>query len=174
MPRKGLIMVHTGNGKGKTTAALGLACRALGHNLPVSIVQFIKGTWKYGELKAVQRFDGLLEIHATGNGFTWKSKDPEADRQAAQEAWEMAKSLISEGNKHLVVLDEITYPINYGMIDEADVLETLRTKPEALHVLITGRNAPQALVDMADLVTEMRDVKHHYKSGVRAQKGIEY
>ena len=174
MQTKGLLMVHTGYGKGKTTAALGLAFRALGHGLPVCIIQFIKGTWKYGELVSAKRFADLLEFHVAGEGFTWKSKDIERDRQAAREGWELARAKIEEGLHHLVILDEFTYALNYGMVDEGEVIAFLRQKPEALHVLMTGRNAPAALVEIADLVTEMRVTKHPFKSGVKAQKGIEF
>jgi cob(I)alamin adenosyltransferase len=174
MQTKGLIMVNTGNGKGKTTAALGLAFRALGHGLPVCIIQFIKGKWKYGELNSAKRFEDLLEFHVVGQGFTWKSGDPEGDRRAAQEGWKLARSIIEEGRHHLVVLDEFTYTLNYGMVDEEEAIAFLRRKPEALHVLITGRNAPASLLDIADLVTEMREVKHHLKAGIKAQKGIEF
>jgi len=174
MNPKGLIMVHTGRGKGKTTAGLGLALRALGHGLPVCIIQFIKGTWEYGELFSAKRFSDLLEFHVAGLGFTWKSKDEERDRQAAREGWRLAKTRIEGGSHHLVILDEFTYPLNYGMVDAQEALDFLRRKPERLHVLITGRNASPALVEIADLVTEMREVKHPYKSGVHAQKGIEF
>lgn len=174
MSAKGLIMVHTGHGKGKTTAALGLAFRALGHGLPVCIIQFIKGTWKYGELYSAKRFADLLEFHVVGEGFTWKSRDEERDRQAAREGWRLAKARIEEGSHHLVVLDEFTFALNYGMVDVDEALDSLRRKPEKLHVLITGRDAPAALVEIADLVTEMREVKHPYKSGIKAQKGIEF
>jgi len=167
-------MVHTGHGKGKTTAALGLAFRALGHRLPVCIIQFIKGTWKYGELTAAERFGDLLEFHVAGKGFIWKSKDPASDRQAAREGWELARSRIAAGKHHLIILDEFTYALKYGMVDEEEVLAVLRHKPEALHVLITGRDAPPALIELADLVTEMRAVKHPLKAGIKAQKGIEF
>ncbi|MGO9556537.1 MAG: cob(I)yrinic acid a,c-diamide adenosyltransferase [Syntrophobacteraceae bacterium] len=174
MQTKGLIMVHMGHGKGKTTAALGLAFRALGHGLPVCIIQFIKGTWKYGELYSAKRFDDLLEFHVEGEGFTWRSKDIERDRQAARQGWELAKAKIEEGFHHLVILDEFTYVLNYGMVDEGEVIACLRQKPKGLHVLVTGRNAPAALVDIADLVTDMREMKHPFKSGVQAQKGVEF
>jgi len=174
MQTKGLIMVHTGYGKGKTTAALGLAFRALGHGSPVCIIQFIKGTWKYGELYSAKRFDDLLEFHVAGEGFTWKSKDIERDRRAAMEGWELARAKIQEGLHHLVILDEFTYALNYRMVDEGEVIASLRQKPKGLHVLVTGRDASAALVDIADLVTEMRDMKHPFKSGVQAQKGIEF
>jgi cob(I)alamin adenosyltransferase len=174
MAKKGLLMIHTGNGKGKTTAALGLAFRALGHDLPVCVIQFIKGSWKYGELKSAERFKDLLEMHVVGEGFTWESKDLDKDRQAALQGWELAKSLIVRARHYLIILDEFTYAINYGMVNEEDALETLRTRPEGLHVLVTGRDAPERLLEMADLVTEMREIKHPYNVGIKAQKGIEW
>ena len=174
MTKKGLLMVNTGHGKGKTTAALGLAFRALGHDLPVCIIQFIKGHWKYGELKSAKRFEGLLDFHVTGEGFTWKSKDLEKDRKAAKLGWEVAKSVIAAGRHYLVILDELTWLLKYDMVDEQEVLDVLRSRPEGLHVLVTGRDAPAALIELADLVTEMRDVKHPYHAGVKAQKGIEW
>lgn len=172
--RKGLLMVHTGYGKGKTTAALGLAFRALGHQLPVCIIQFIKGSWEYGELRSAARFEGLLDLHVVGEGFTWKSKDLDRDRKAARDGWALAKSAIETDRYHLVILDEFTYAIKYGMVDEGEALEAFSSRPEGLHVLVTGRDAPASLIEMADLVTEMREVKHHYKAGVMAQKGIEW
>lgn len=174
MAKKGLLMVHTGNGKGKTTAALGLAFRALGHQLPVCIIQFIKGNWKYGELKTAGQFKGLLDFHVVGEGFTWKSKDLDKDRQAAQEGWNLAKSVIAAGCHHIVILDEFTYVINYRMVDEGEVIDALRDRPEGAHVLVTGRDAPARLIEIADLVTEMREVKHPYKAGIKAQKGVEW
>ncbi len=174
MATQGLIMVNTGNGKGKTTAALGLAFRALGHNLPVCIIQFIKGTWKYGEMTLAERFVDLLEFHVMGKGFTWESKDPEQDCLAAREGWELAKERITAGVHHLLILDEFTYAIKLGMVDEAEVLDALRHKPADMHILITGRGASPALLELADLVTEMHEVKHPYHAGVKAQKGIEY
>jgi cob(I)alamin adenosyltransferase len=174
MKTKGLIMVHTGWGKGKTTAALGLAFRALGHGLPVCIIQFIKGTWKYGELYSAKRFSDLLEFHVAGKGFTWKSDDIERDRQAARKGWELARVKIEAGQHHLVILDEFTYALNYGMVNEDEVIAILQRKPAGLHVLVTGRDAPAGLMNIADLVTEMREMKHPYKSGVQAQKGVEF
>ncbi len=174
MPAKGLIMVNTGHGKGKTTAALGMAFRALGHGLPVCVIQFIKGTWKYGELCSAERFSDLLEIHVMGEGFTWKSEDLERDRQAARNGWEFARGVIEAGRHHLVILDEFTYVLKYGMVEEEAALAVLRRKPDTLHVLVTGRDAPAGLIEIADLVTEMREVKHPFKEGVKAQKGIEF
>ncbi len=174
MANKGLLMVHTGNGKGKTTAALGLAFRAMGHGLKVCVIQFIKGSWKYGELISAERFKDLLEVHVTGHGFTWKSDDLDKDRQAARDGWNLAKSIIAAGRHHLVILDEFTYVINYGMLSEDEALEVLRNRPGNLNVLVTGRDAPKRLMETADLVTEMCEVKHPYNSGVKARKGIEW
>jgi cob(I)alamin adenosyltransferase len=174
MTRKGLLMVYTGNGKGKTTAALGLAFRALGHDFPVCLIQFIKGDWKYGELKSAEQFKDLLDFHVAGVGFTWKSKDLDKDRKAAQDGWSLAKSVIAAGRHRLIILDEFTYAINYGMVNEEESLEVLHNRPKGLHVLVTGRDAPKGLVEIADLVTEMNEVKHPYKAGIQAQKGIEW
>jgi len=174
MSAKGLIMVHTGYGKGKTTAALGLAFRALGHELPVCIIQFVKGTWKYGELYSAKRFAELLEFYVVGKGFIRNSNNNERHRQAAIEGWKLARKKIEQGLHHLVILDEFTYAMNFGMVDVDEVVDSLQRKPEKLHVLVTGRDAPPALVDIADLVTEMREMKHPFKSGVQAQKGIEF
>jgi cob(I)alamin adenosyltransferase len=172
--KKGLLIVHTGHGKGKTTAALGMALRTLGHNLPVCIIQFIKGTWKYGELVSLKRFEDLLDIHVMGKGFTWKSIDLEKDREYACKGWEMAKSIITANKHHLVILDELTYLITYKMIDEDDVIDCLKNKPKDLHVIVTGRDASEKLIDIADLVTEMCVIKHPLKDGIKAQKGIEF
>jgi cob(I)alamin adenosyltransferase len=171
---KGLLIVNTGQGKGKTTAAMGLAFRALGHGMRVCVIQFIKGKWKSGELEAAQRFGDLLEIHVLGRGFTWDSENLAEDTRIAQEAWQFAKQTLSEGRHDVVVLDELTYLIKYGMVDEGEVLRTLASRPEAMHVVVTGRDAPTGLVKAADLVTEMLAIKHPYGEGVKAQKGIEY
>ena len=174
MSAKGLIMVHTGYGKGKTTAALGLAFRALGHGLPVCIIQFVKGTWKYGELYSARRFSDLLEFHVVGKGFIRNSKNQDSHQEAAAGGWELARKIIGQGHHHLVILDEFTYALNFGMVDLKEVIDSLQRKPEKLHVLVTGRDAPPALMEIADLVTEMRETKHPFKSGVQAQKGIEF
>lgn len=174
MAKKGLLMVHTGNGKGKTTAALGLVFRAMGHNLPVSVVQFIKGAGNYGELRSAERFKDLAEFHIVGEGFTWESQDLNKDRQAAINGWNLAKSIIAAHRHHIVVLDEFTYALNYDMVNKEDVMETLRNKPEGLNIVVTGRDAPQWLVEMADLVTEMQEVKHPFRAGIKASKGIEW
>jgi cob(I)alamin adenosyltransferase len=174
MAKKGLLMVHTGNGKGKTTAALGLAFRAMGHGLPVCVVQFIKGGGNYGELRSAERFKDLAEFHVVGEGFTWESEDIDKDRQAAVKGWNLAKSMIAAGRHHLIILDEFTYAINYGMVSEGDALEGLLKRPEGLHIVVTGRDAPEWLIQVADLVTEMREIRHPYNSGVKARKGIEW
>jgi len=172
--KKGLLLVFTGNGKGKTTSALGLSIRAAGNDIAVCFIQFIKGSWKYGELEAMKRFDDLIEFTVMGRGFTWKSDDLEKDKALAREAWEKAKEAIANGRYGIVVLDEFTYLLKYEMIDLGEVIEVLKNKPEKLHVVITGRYAAQEIIDLADLVTEMNPVKHPYQDGVKAQKGIEF
>jgi cob(I)alamin adenosyltransferase len=174
MSKKGLLMVHTGNGKGKTTAALGLAFRAMGHNLPVCVIQFIKGNGNYGELRSAERFKDLIEFHVVGKGFTWESEDIDKDRKAAVDGWNLAKSIIAEGRHYLVILDEFTYAVNYGMVNEEDALKTFGGRPDELNIVVTGRDAPERLVEMADLVTEMREVRHPFASGIKARRGIEW
>jgi len=171
--KKDLIVLYTGNGKGKTTAALGMVTRALGNGWPVAVVQFIKGKWKTGEGKF---FEALPEVdfHVVGRGFTWESEDLAKDRATAQEGWEKARSLIESGEYSLVVLDELTYPIQYEFIDLEAVLEVLRERPKGVNVVITGRDASKALVEVSDLVTEMREVKHPFQEGVPAQRGIDF
>jgi 5,6-dimethylbenzimidazole synthase len=169
----GLVVLYTGNGKGKTTAALGLMLRALGRELPMAVVQFIKGKWKTGERLFAE---GLpqVEFLVMGRGFTWESEDLDRDKQAAAAAWEKARAMILSGKYFAVILDEITYAIHYGFIELADVLQTVRDRPANVHVVITGRNAPQELIDCADLVTEMRSVKHPFDKGLTAQVGIDF
>jgi cob(I)alamin adenosyltransferase len=174
MPRKGLIIVHTGNGKGKTTAALGTAFRALGYGWRVLMVQFIKGNWHYGELDAAKRFEGLFEIRPMGEGFTWDTKNPERDREKAHEAWEFGKSEALSGKWDLVIFDEINYVITYNYLEVEKVVDFLKNKPRELHVILTGRDAHEKIVEAADLVTEMREIKHPFKKGIKAQKGIEF
>lgn len=172
--RKGLLLVFTGNGKGKTTSALGLSIRAAGNRMPVCFIQFIKGSWTYGELDALKRFEDIIDFHVMGRGFTWKSDDMEKDRELARSAWEKAKEAIACGRYGMVVLDEFTYLLKYGMLEKDEVLEVLKNKPEDLHVVITGRDALPEIIELADLVTEMQPVKHHFTEGVKAQKGIEF
>ena len=170
----GLIAVFTGNGKGKTTASLGLAFRALGHEHRVCIIQFIKGSWKYGEMEAAKKFAPLLDFHVMGRGFTWKSDDLEKDKKVALEAWAFARKVIEENHYSMVILDELTYLPHYKMIDEQEILSVLQNKPEEQHIIITGRYASPKLIELADLVTEMVEIKHPYQSGVKAQKGFEF
>ncbi|MBM9616135.1 cob(I)yrinic acid a,c-diamide adenosyltransferase [Desulfobulbus rhabdoformis] len=171
---KGLLMVMTGEGKGKTTSALGMALRTAGHGLRVCFIQFIKGSWRYGELEAIKRFDDLIDFHVMGRGFTWKSENLEEDARLAREGWSKACGAIESGRYHLVVLDEFTYLLHYNMLELPACLEFLKEHCPQQHVLITGRYAPDALMAAADLVTEMRVIKHPLKSGVKAQKGIEF
>ncbi len=175
--RKGLIIVHTGPGKGKTTAALGIALRAVGQGLKVVMVQFIKGSWHYGELDAAQMLGKeRFQILPMGRGFVKigaEKPDPE-DVRLVEAAWQFASEKIRSGSYDLVILDEINYAISYQMLRAETVVETLSQKPEMVHVILTGRNAHPSLVELADLVTEMREVKHPYQKGILAQRGIEY
>lgn len=172
--RKGLMMVFTGNGKGKTTAALGLTLRALGHEQRVCFIQFIKGSWQYGELQSVKKFSDLLDFHVMGRGFTWKSDDLEKDIAVARKAWDFSRTIIAENRHQLVVLDELTYLINYNMVEEQEIIDVLTGRDSAMHVVVTGRGAGEKLIHAADLVTEMREIRHPYHKGVKAQKGIEF
>lgn len=172
--QKGLLIVNTGDGKGKTTAALGLAMRAAGHGKKVCFIQFIKGSWVYGELKAVEKFADTIDFHVMGRGFTWKSDNLAKDRALAQQAWDFAQSAIAGGQYQMVVLDEFTYLLIYRMVELEPVIKALTARPADLHVVVTGRGAPPELIAAADLVTEMRPVKHPLKAGVKAQKGIEF
>ena len=174
--RRGLIIVNTGSGKGKTTAAMGTALRAVGQGMKVLMLQFLKGSWHYGELDAVKAFGDNFVMKQMGRGFVkvgGAETDPE-DVRMVNEAWNEAKDAIMSGKWDLVVLDEINYAIGYGMLDPEVVAQTLREKPEMVHVILTGRNAHPTIVDLADTVTEMRQVKHAYEKGVEAQRGIEY
>jgi cob(I)alamin adenosyltransferase len=174
--RKGLILIHTGPGKGKTTAAMGTALRAVGNGMKVLMLQFLKGSWHYGELDAVAAFGENFVIRQMGRGFVkigGAETDPE-DVRLVEAAWEEAQAAIESGEWDMVILDEINYAISYGMLDPARVAETLRNKPEMVNVILTGRNAHPILVELADTVTEMREVKHAYQKGILAQRGIEY
>ena len=178
METKGLIMVHTGDGKGKTTAALGLALRAWGSGLRVMILQFIKGGWKYGELEAIAKLgeiNGRIEIRPMGLGLMSKS---EAEKQqhieAAHKAMLEAEKIITSGEYDLVILDEINYAVKFGLIEIDDVLDLLDKKPAQEHILLTGRDAQPKLIDRADLVTEMKLIKHPFQKGIKAQRGIEF
>ncbi len=174
--RKGLILINTGPGKGKTTAALGTALRAVGCGMKVLMLQFLKGSWHYGELDAVEVFGENFVLKQMGRGFVkigGAETDPE-DIRMVEAAWAEAREAIYSGEWDLVVLDEINYAISYKMLDPAIVAEALKGKPEMVHVILTGRNAHPLLVELADTVTEMREVKHAYQKGVLAQRGIEY
>jgi len=171
---KGVLAVHTGPGKGKSTAAFGLALRALGHGKRVVVVQFIKGAWITGERAALERFDDLLEWHTMGEGFTWETQDRSRDVAACERAWEVAKAALARDDVGLVVLDELNIALRYDYLPLEQVLADLKSRPAMQHVVITGRNAKPALVEAADLVTEMTLVKHHFSAGVKAQAGFEF
>ncbi|MFP4035102.1 MAG: cob(I)yrinic acid a,c-diamide adenosyltransferase [Desulfovermiculus sp.] len=172
--KKGLVMVFTGNGKGKTTSALGMTLRSAGHGLRTCFIQFIKGSWKYGELEAMNTFGDLIDFHVMGRGFTWKSEDMDKDIQTARQGWEFALEAMHSSTYHVLVLDEFTYLMTLKMLGVQEVLNALSRKPEDLHVLITGRDAPRELINHADLVTTMQAVKHPYQAGIQAQKGVEF
>ncbi len=171
---KGLLMVHTGSGKGKTTAAFGLAMRMLGRGRRVGVVQFIKGAWSTGERAAFKRFPELVEWRTMGEGFTWETQDRARDVGAARRAWDCALEMMRTPDLGLLVLDELNIALRYDYLDEAAVLAGLAARPEALHVVVTGRNARAGLIAAADLVTEMTLVKHHFAAGVKAQEGVEF
>lgn len=174
MPRRGRILVNTGDGKGKTTAALGTAFRAAGHGQNVAIVQFMKGKWTYGEIFAIQRFPNIF-LARNGTGFTWLKDGLDEDRDLAATAWELCKELAASHDYDLLVMDELNYVLDYGFLDVDDVVRFLQSeKPEELSVIITGRRAKQEIIDAADTVTEMQVVKHAFRTGTRAQKGIEF
>ena len=171
---KGLLIVHTGTGKGKSTAAFGLALRMLGRGRRVGVVQFIKGAWHTAERDTLATFGDLVSWHAMGEGFTWETQDRARDVAAAERAWEKAQELIADPSFSLVVLDELNIALRYDYLDLNRVLETLAARRPDLHVVVTGRNAKPELVEAADLVTEMTLVKHHFAAGVKAQEGIEF
>ncbi len=173
--RRGLIIVNTGNGKGKTTAALGTAFRAAGQGFNIMIIQFIKGSWKYGELEAAKKFDNLT-ITPMGKGFIkLGAAEPEAaDCRLAEETWSACEQAILSGDYDLVVCDEVNYALSYKLLPVQRVIETLQKRPSYVHVILTGRDAPPEIVELADLVTEMREIKHPYQTGISAQRGIEF
>lgn len=148
--------------------------RALGHGFRVCVIQFIKGVKASGEILAVKRFEDLLDVHVMGRGFTWTSKNLELDKKIAAEAWHLAHNALCSDDYKLVVLDELTYLIKYGFVDMTEIVEGLQRRREDLHVVVTGRDAPQALIDAADLVTDMREIKHPFKQGIKAQRGVEF
>lgn len=174
--RQGLLIIHTGSGKGKTTAALGTAMRAAGNGMRVLVLQFLKGSWHYGELDAAEKFGGDLQIRQMGRGFVkvgGAETDPE-DLRLVQEAWQESVRAMMSGEWDLLVLDEINYVIGYGMLEAEAVAAALKDRPVMLHVILTGRSAHPLLVELADTVTEMREVKHAYSRGILAQRGIEF
>jgi cob(I)alamin adenosyltransferase len=171
---KGLLIVHTGPGKGKSTAAFGLALRALGHGWKIGVVQFGKGAWQSGERKALERFSDLVSWHTLGEGFTWETQDRARDVAAAERAWDKAKALMADPAIHLLVLDELNIALRYEHLPLDEVVAALGARRPDLHVIVTGRNAKPELIAAADLVTEMQATKHHFAAGVKAQQGIEF
>ena len=172
---KGLVIVHTGPGKGKTSAALGMAVRAIGHDMKVGVVQFVKGAMATGEKAVFDRFPDLIEFKPMGEGFTWDTQDRTRDIAVAREAWEEVKRMIAEPSYAMVIADELNIVLRYDYLPVGEVLDALAAKPHMTHVVITGRNAPEALIDAADLVTEMVQVKHPFREqNVKAHKGIEF
>jgi cob(I)alamin adenosyltransferase len=172
---KGLVLVFTGDGKGKTTAALGLVLRTLGHGEQVAVIQFIKGGWQPGEARALELFGEALHWHALGEGFTWETQDRDRDRELVQRAWSRSLDYLADPGRKLVVLDEVNVALKLGYLETDQVLEGLATRPALTHVALTGRGAPAALLERADLVTEMKLMRHPFREqGVKAQAGIEY
>ena len=171
---KGLLIVHTGTGKGKSTAAWGLAMRCLGHGLKLGVVQFVKGRRDTGERFFLARFPELVEVKVMGEGFTWETQDRERDIAAARAAWEAAMAMLQDPSLHMVILDELNIVLRKDYLPLAEVIEGLRAKRPELHVVVTGRNAKPELIEAADLVTEMTLVKHPFRAGVKAQQGVEY
>ena len=176
---KGLLIVHTGKGKGKSPAAFGLVMRAMGNGMRVGVIQFVKGKWDTGERAILEHFPDQIEIHAMGEGFSWDTQDKARDIAAARKAWEKSKEMIeaSRGPNpqfDMILLDELNIVLRYDNLPLDEIVETLSNKPEDLHVIVTGRNAKDELIEIADLVTEMAQIKHPFRSGVKAQKGIEF
>lgn len=171
---RGLLIVHTGKGKGKTTAAMGMALRCIGHGMKVGIVQFVKGVRTTGERTVLARFPDLCVIEASGEGFTWETQDRARDMALAAQAWQAAQAMMADSSFRMVILDEINIVLRYAYLDFDTILAALKSRPQALHVVVTGRNAREELIEAADLVTEMALVKHPFRAGVKAQAGIEY
>jgi cob(I)alamin adenosyltransferase len=171
---RGLVIVHTGKGKGKSTAAFGMALRCVGHGMRVGVVQFIKGAWDTGEKRVLARFPDLVTFRSMGEGFTWETQDRERDVAAARKAWEVAREMMADPSYRMVILDELNVVLRYGYLPLEEVLEALAEKRDGLHVVVTGRNAAEELIEVADLVTEMTLIKHPFRSGVRAQAGVEF
>ncbi|MCK6504037.1 cob(I)yrinic acid a,c-diamide adenosyltransferase [Myxococcota bacterium] len=171
--RRGVVVVHTGDGKGKSTAAFGVALRAAGHGQRVAVVQFIKGTWKTGEQAALTRFPEITHV-VSGDGFTWNTQDLAQDIASAQQGWQQARAFIASGEFDVVIVDELNIALRYGYLDADEVALVLRDKPEQVSVVVTGRGAPRQIIDVADTVTEHTLVKHAYEAGIRARKGVEF
>jgi cob(I)alamin adenosyltransferase len=171
---RGLLIVHTGKGKGKSTAAFGMVFRAIGHGFKVGVVQFVKGAWSTGERDILLKFPELVTIKAMGEGFTWDVADRQRDIAAARAAWEEAKRMIADSSYKMVLLDELNIVLRYDYLPLEEVLDVLRHKPRDTHVIITGRNAKDELIEIADLVTEMTEIKHPFRAGVKAQAGVEF
>lgn len=171
---KGLLIVHTGKGKGKSTAAFGMVFRALGHGFRVGVVQFVKGVWQTGERVILDKFPDQVTMKAMGEGFTWETQDRSRDVAAARKAWEEAKAMIADPSYRMVLLDELNIVLRYDYLPLDEVVETLASRPPDTHVIVTGRNAKDEIIEIADLVTEMEFVKHPFRSGVKAQAGIEF
>ncbi|MEM8749616.1 MAG: cob(I)yrinic acid a,c-diamide adenosyltransferase [Pseudomonadota bacterium] len=171
---KGLVIVHTGKGKGKSTAAFGMVFRALGNGMKVGVVQFVKGKWGTGERVILEKLGDQVSMTAMGDGFTWETQDRQRDIDAARAAWERTKEMIMDDKHDMVLCDELNIVLRYDYLPVEEILETLRNKPEMKHVIITGRNAKDELMEFADLVTDMTMVKHPFRDGVKAQVGIEF
>lgn len=171
---KGLLIVNTGKGKGKSTAAFGLVLRMLGYGRRVAVVQFIKGAWASGERASLERFDDLIEFHTMGEGFTWETQDRARDVESCRRAWAVSVGLLAREDLALVVFDELNIALRYDYLEVNEVLAAIAARPEGMHVVVTGRNAKPEMVAAADLVTEMAVVKHHFAAGVKAQQGIEF
>ena len=171
---KGLLIVHTGKGKGKSTAAFGMVFRALGNGMKVAVVQFVKGKWSTGERAVLDKFGDQVTLATMGEGFTWETQDRQRDIAAARAAWNKAKAFIDDDEHDMVLLDELNIVLRYDYLPLDEVIETLSARPEMKHAIVTGRNAKDELIEVADLVTEMTQVKHPFRSGVKAQVGIEY
>lgn len=172
--RRGLVLVNTGDGKGKSSAALGVAFRALGWNWKVCIIQFIKGKWTTGEKRICEALPLNIELHSLGDGFTWDTQNPQQDIQTTESIWAFAEEKINSGRYDLIILDEINYVFSYNYLSVDPVIETLKKRPSWMHVICTGRDAPAELTEYADLVSEIKMMKHPFKQGIKAQRGIEF
>ena len=172
--KKGLILVNTGDGKGKSTAAFGAALRAIGRGYQVAMVQFIKGKWKTGEVEAAKLFGDKFKIFTIGDGFTWNTQNFEQDVKTAHKAWDKCREILHDTEHQVVIFDEINYVMKYNFLNPAEIIKELRAKPPLKHIILTGGGAPSEIVELADLVTEMKCIKHPYQEGIKAQPGIEY